>query len=266
MVKHRVIKKPLRVILKNKPLIEAIFELRWELKEIPPGLKIDPHYKLLIGRLYDRMNKDYPYYEELATATMPDGLAEHVVQHRFRKSKDGWPLVQLGPGIITLNDTDSYVWEDFGRRIGQTVRSLFQAYPDSSDNLKVNRIMLRYIDAVDYDFGKDYIFDFLRNKLKTELVLSSNLFRDTGVSESPLALDMRFAFSSTKPKGVIRLRFVRGQRKNIDALIWETMVESSPDDAFKNQSDISNWIKKAHELTDDWFFKLIEGDLQRRFE
>ena len=43
-----------RKILKNKPLVEAIFGLKWELQEPQPEMKIDPHYKLLIGRFYDK--------------------------------------------------------------------------------------------------------------------------------------------------------------------------------------------------------------------
>jgi uncharacterized protein (TIGR04255 family) len=27
----------------------------------------------------------------------------------------------------------------------------------------------------------------------------------------------------------------------------------------------ANWIDAAHAITDDWFFKLIEGELERRF-
>lgn len=26
------------------------------------------------------------------------------------------------------------------------------------------------------------------------------------------------------------------------------------------------WAIKAHDLTHDWFFKIIEGDLEKRFE
>ena len=32
--------------LKNKPLIEAIFELRWKLHNIAPGITTDPNYNL----------------------------------------------------------------------------------------------------------------------------------------------------------------------------------------------------------------------------
>ena len=106
-----------RKVLKNKPLVEAIFELRWELEEQVSGAKTDPHYKILIGRMYDRVKDDYPYHEELPTATIPDEIAGYIIQHRFRKDKDMWPLIQVGPGIVTLNDTEGYVWDDFEERI-----------------------------------------------------------------------------------------------------------------------------------------------------
>jgi len=44
-------------ILKNKPLIEAIFELRWEFQEPAPGIKTDPHYRIIVGRIYDKVSK-----------------------------------------------------------------------------------------------------------------------------------------------------------------------------------------------------------------
>lgn len=255
-----------RKVLKNKPLVEAIFELRWNLQEPAPGMRIDPHYKLLIGRLYDKLNDEYPFHEQLPAATMPDEIAGYIVQHRFRKDKDKWPLVQIGPGITTVNDTEGYVWEDFEKRIIQTVNILFEVYPESKSNLTVNRLLLRYIDAIAFDFEKDDIFTFLKEQAKTKINLYQKLFEDTRVEKSPLGLDLRFSFPSTKPKGAIHLRFVRGKRKESDALIWETMVESVSEDVPKVQNEIADWVKEAHNLTDDWFFKLIEGELLRRFE
>lgn len=255
-----------RKFLKNKPLVEAIFELRWNLQEPAPGMKVDPHYKLLIGRLYDKLNDEYPFHEQLPAIAIPDEIAGYIVQHRFRKDKDKWPLIQIGPGIITVNDTEGYVWEDFEKRIIQAVNTLFEVYPESENNLKVNRLLLRYIDAFAFDFEKDDIFNFLREQMKTKIDLYQNLFEDTGVGKTPLGLDLRFSFAATEPKGVIHLRFARGKRKESDALIWETMVESVSSDIPEVQNAITDWIKKAHNLTDDWFFKLIEGELLRRFE
>ena len=255
----------MRKVLKNKPLVEAIFELRWNLQEPAPGMKIDPHYKLLIGRLYDKLSDEYPFHEQLPAASMPDEIAGYIVQHRFRKDKDKWPLVQLGPGIITINDTEGYVWEDFEERITQAISILFKVYPESKTNLIVNKLLLRYIDAIAFDFEKDDIFTFLKEQAKTKINLYQKLFEDTRVEKLPLGLDLRFSFASTAPKGAIHLRFARRKRKETDALIWETMVESVSDIPIV-QNEITDWVKEAHNLTDDWFFKLIEGELLRRFE
>lgn len=255
-----------RKILKNKPLLEAIFELRWKLQESAPRIKTDPHYKLIIGRLYDKLKNEYPFHEQLSAAAMPDEIAGYLVQHRFRKDKGKWPLVQIGPGIITVNDTKGYVWEDFKERIVQTVNTLFEVYPESKTSLEVNRLLLRYIDGTTFNFQKNNLFEFLEKQMKTKINLYQYLFEDTGVEKLPLALDLKFSFASKEPKGAINLRFVRGKIKELDALIWETMVESISEDTPKDQNKITGWVEKAHNLTDDWFFKLIEGELLRRFE
>ncbi len=254
-----------RKVLRNKPLMEAIFELRWELRELAPGLKSDPHYKILIGSLYDRVKDEYPFHEELPTATIPDEISGYIVKHRFRKSENGWPLIQLGPGVVTLNDTEGYVWEDFEGRISHLVDAIFEAYPDS-ENLKVEGLLLRYIDAIDFDFEKNDIFGFLEEKMKINIVIHGKLFEDTGVREFPENIDLRFSFPSTNPRGVVRLRFAHGKRKEVDAFIWETIVQSVKGDVSNIKEEIVGWVEKAHSLTDDWFFKIIEGELLRRFE
>jgi uncharacterized protein (TIGR04255 family) len=255
-----------RKILKNKPLVEAIFELRWQLEEPAPGIKIDQHYKILVGRMYDRVKDIYPFHEQLRAANIPDEIAGYVVQHRFRKSKDEWPLIQIGPGIITLNDTDGYIWEDFEKKISYILNALFEVYPDAINNLKVNELLLRYIDAVDFDYEKEYIFTFLKEKMRMNIEIYEKLFEDTGVSKLPLSFDLRFSFPSTRPKGATHLRFVRGKRKGESALIWETQVQSIGDNVPKTKDKVIIWAKEVHELIDDWFFKIIEGDLIRRFE
>ena len=57
--------------LKNKPLIEAIFELRWELQE--PGMKPHTHHKIPISKMYNKTSDECPFHEP--TATMSDPYA-----------------------------------------------------------------------------------------------------------------------------------------------------------------------------------------------
>lgn len=254
-----------RKILKNKPLIEAIFEVKWQLIEHGEGIRIDPHYKILIGSLYSKFKEAYPYHEMLPTASIPDNMADYVIQHRFRKGKNEWPLVQIGPGILTVNDTEGYIWEDFEKKAMDAFKALFDVYPEI-EKLEINSLLLRYIDAVEFNFESDNIIDFMSRHMKTGITAYPKLFENTGVDSLPSSFDLRFSFPCKKPEGMINLRFVRGKKENMDALIWETMVQSTNEELLPMPERIGDWLNAAHDLTDDWFFKLIEGELERRFE
>lgn len=250
--------------LKNKPLVEAILEIRWKLQGLPPGPQVDPHYKLLLGRLFDRIRKDYPEHEQLPTANVPDELVGHVVQHRFRVAANSWPLVQVGPGVFTVNSTADYTWPDFRSRVLAAIEKLFDAHP-KVDELKITNLILRYIDAVDFDYSGDNILEFLKDKLKVTFSLPINLFEGTDVERKPNGLTSHFSFRCHNPKGAITLRLATGQKENVPAVIWETTVESAGDDVPDMPKKFEGWLDAAHSLTDDWFFKMIEGELERRF-
>jgi len=250
--------------LKNKPLVEAILEIRWKLQGTSPEPQTDPHYKLLLGRLFDRMVDEYPEHEQLPAANIPDELAGHVVQHRFRVAANLWPLVQVGPGIFTVNSTADYKWPDFRTRVLSAIDKLYDAHPKVGE-LKISNIILRYIDAVDFDYGKNNTLDFLKDKLKLNISLPGNLFEDTGIENKPNGLTWQCSFKCENPKGIVNIRFATGQKSNTPAVVWETTVESAGDDLSEIPKVFEGWLDAAHEITDDWFFKMIEGELERRF-
>ena len=255
----------IRRILEKKPLVEAIFELRWECADPGPTMPVDPYYKLRIGRVYDQVRDEYPFHEQLPTAVMPDEMAEYIIQHRFRKDEDKWPLIQIGPGIVTLNDTEGYVWEDFEKRISRLVESFFETEPEA-ERLRVQRLVLRYINAIECDYTVDNVLEFLGKNMKTTVAVPHALFEGTGVSAEALSFDQRISFACTEPRGSVGLRFARGTRGGTDALIWETIVHSTGEDAPGTEKGIITWAESAHNLAGDWFFKIINGELSRRFE
>ena len=53
--------------LTKKPLIEAVFEVRWQLREHKqqPEIKQDPGFKFLVGSYYERVKEKYPTTFEL---------------------------------------------------------------------------------------------------------------------------------------------------------------------------------------------------------
>ncbi len=249
--------------LKNKPLVEAILEVRWQLQN-RSGFYIDPNYRLLLARMFDKISEEYPEHEQLPAANFPDEAAAYAIQHRFRVAKNSWPLIQIGPGIFTVNSTTDYKWQDFRSRILSAIKNFYSAYPKTAE-LKINNIVLRYINAVDFDYDKEDVLPFLRDNFKLNISLPANLFDKTNVKGAPNNFIAQFSFDSKKPSGIITLRFATGKRGNISALIWETTVDSTGKYLFQIPEDIEKWVNEAHVLACDWFFKIISGELERRF-
>ncbi len=253
------------IILKNKPLVEAIFELRWELQQSEGGLKIDPHYEIFLGRLFDRLRSLYPFHERLPSASIPGEIAGYIVQHRFRREKNKWPLIQSGPGLLTLNNTSDYTWTGFLDQIKQLLDAFIDVYPDLK-SLRLQNLVLRYINAIEFNFETDDIFVFLKEKMKMDIHLHQDLFESTEVENKSINLDLRFTFPARRPQGVVHLRFTRGMQNDTDALIWEIIFHSEDINTSPSKEDVITWADNAHIVIEDWFFKIIQGDLLKQFE
>ena len=142
--------------------------------------------------------------------------------------------------------------------------SLFGAYP-SKQKLNVQDLTLRYIDAVNVDFSQESVFRYLQDKMKTNISLPDALFADERVKRNPAAFNWQASFPHDIPGGLMTLRFAVGKHREQPALIWETLVQTARNSIPALPDGFSKWLDQAHELTDDWFFKLIDGELERRF-
>jgi uncharacterized protein (TIGR04255 family) len=264
-------------ILKKKPLIEAILEARWG-PQMPgtiqtpgasqlaaPNVQFDPHYKILLGRLYDRVQTEYPFHEQLPTASIADWMAPQVVQYRFRTRENEWPLLQVGPGIFTVNETSKYVWQDFRVRASTAIGKLFDAHPKPAE-LKIENLVLRYINAVDFDYSSQSVFSFLKEKMRISVGLPNELFNPGVVQSNPNNFSWQTNFPCNKPKGIVSLRFDTALKENNPVLSWHTMVLSSGSEVPEMPGRFDAWFEAAHDVQDDWFFKLIAGELETSFD
>jgi uncharacterized protein (TIGR04255 family) len=255
--------------LKNKPLVEAIFEIRWYTEQ-QTQFGVDPNSQLILGRLFDRINSDYPTYEQLPFAAIPEQMVEGLIKHRFR-SGDGWPLVQFGTGILTVNDTENYVWKDFKQRVIDVVDNLYIVHPNK-EKFRTKNLILKYVNATDLNLNDSDVYDFLREKIKFNLSLNSLLFEKTSVNGNPIQLDLQFAFKSNQPKGVMNFRIIKGQKidnqenATSDVLVWETTIQSNEPDIPEIPLNLNKWLDEAHAVAHNWFFTLVDGDLLRSFE
>ncbi len=114
--------------LENSPLVEALLEIKWKLNRIRPDTFEDPGHKWASGRLYDRVRERFGHIQELPASLVPEEMTPHTVRHQFRTEKNGWPLVQLGPGIATVNFTSPYSWDSFRETIEFFIPRLLDSY------------------------------------------------------------------------------------------------------------------------------------------
>lgn len=243
--------------LNRKPLVEAILEIRW----VPSYAKdtgIDANTRLFLGKFYDLVKREYPAFEVLPQAAAPEQLAPHIVQYRFRKRDGGWPLVQIGSGVLTLNETSSYSWEDYRRRAEEIVHLLTDLYPAK---ISPTVMELRYINAVHVDFEKQPILPYLAEKMRVELSLPKELFDNIGVQAAPFQFALQAGFPMNAPMGVLHFRLIKGKSDDKDAIIWETNIHSEGKEVPVVPDGFPKWLEAAHVVAEEWFFRLVEYNL-----
>lgn len=251
--------------LANSPLIEAIFEFRWLLhKDTSKNIEYDENYNFLIGLFYNGIKDVFPIRENLPSSQMPAEIIPYVPQFRFSKKEKTWPLVQLGPGILTVNDTDSYTWDNnFEDLCCKAIQNIYKCYPDTN-NLNLKGLTLRYINALKIDDVN--ILEYMHNLLKLEINFPQSLFEETEIHSIPNSLSTVFSFPISKPEGMVMYKFAKGKKDNKDALIWEISIISKGEEKIELPTDIGKWLSDAHNIAEKSFFAFSEGELYRSFE
>lgn len=252
--------------LPHKPLVEAICEVRWELMQ-ENNEQFDPGFQLLLGRFYDKVSRQFPEFENLPVAQVPETIAPFAVRHRFRAKKNGWPLIQLGPGIMTVNETEGYSWKTFKPMLQMAVEALFAAYPTNVAKLAVSQVTLRYINGIPLNVLGEAknIRQFLQNHLHTKIDIDRLLFENPDLAGNPGALNLRLLYPLQTPKGLGALSLSSGMRDNKPSVIWENMVVSGEGHVPKEPAAFDSWFDEAHTMTDRWFFALCRGSLLTEF-
>ncbi|MGH9767958.1 MAG: TIGR04255 family protein [Blastocatellia bacterium] len=254
---------PDREDLKNKPLVEAIFELQWALQSIDSH-EVDPGFRILLGRLYDRIREEYPTLENLPQSLIPEELTGRLVRHRFRVSKEGWPLLQVGPGVLSVNETEGYTWGSFRPRLIQAMKALFDSYPTDIHPLQITRVLLRYMDAIPFD-GEKPLLQFLRESLHTTVELDPRLFQYPQDAASPSGLNLSLVFKLPELPGAVATTFTLGRRNEKPSIIWDTQILAGGDEIPKMPEDYESWLERAHDLAGQWFRTLSRGSLYESF-
>lgn len=239
--------------LPNAPLIEVIFEIKWQ-SNTPDELS---KYEYLHGDLYFELKPIYPYREYAAPPDLPVALLHQRPVHRFRTKENGYPLFQVGPGILTFNTTDDdYFWDKYYWSAGQLIDRFFSVYTLTPDQTLIPS--LTYIDFFKLNFDEVDAIGFLNEKLNISL---SQGFHET--TRIPKTLNMSFSYEIDLGDIFVSLNtgVNRSQQKGI---IMETRVNGKKSSPLSD--NLLSWLDQAHTFCSDLFKKMTAGELYGTFK
>jgi uncharacterized protein (TIGR04255 family) len=220
------------------PLQEVIFEGKWELSlDTQTKAFIDPELQFALGKFKQSISQTFPVYKSKFPPDIPQQLLTHQPIHQFWTGEGVWPVLQLGPGIVTVNDTaKNYEWENvFFPLVKETLGNVRKAY----DN-EMNFILytLRYIDVVNI---QDYAF-----KNWQEFVMENINFQFKNGFATPGTLNnFRFEQAFEIPGiGLLEISLSNGQNnKKEDIFVWQTAVSGRNS---INCDGLIDWLVDAH--------------------
>lgn len=239
--------------LPNAPLEEAIFEIRWKVADKHELTKC----QYIHGDLFARVKNSYPYREALVAPEMPIELCIGNPTHRFRFAPNEYPLLQIGPGLITINTIDEkYIWEDFEGIVLKAISDFFEIY-EFSEGGKIT-LSLQYFDFFKFDFENQDVLLFLNQSLNFKV--EQNFLNK---SFNPVNFNLGLYYPIAD--GITSVQLNRGQNlKGEDGIILQTSITSN--ELIPNFSYAKKWLETAHNFCSSTFKEITKGPFYETFK
>lgn len=255
----------------NPPLVEVVVEIHWRITPLQagPGMAIDPHYAAFAPAMADRLkDAGFVISEELKPAPLPIEFFGNVVATRHRKSPNAWPVIQVGPGVLTINMVPPYEgWKSFREIVGAALGHLFTSYPLAERYLNIASVQLRYIDA----FGSKHGFTgqfgkFLKENFEISIGLPNRIVDSAEAKDAiESLLEVRVPLRNPAASvGIVKVApGIVGEQV---AMVAEFSVTVSADGAVPREPvAILNWLDSAHSVVRDWFISTPRPQLLETF-
>lgn len=237
--------------LEGAPLQEVITEIRWSIETDDDRNA----YQFLIGDLYAEVKRQFPFREVLIPNGFPIEMFGGRPALRFRVAKDGYPLIQIGPGLLTINTIgDEYDWDTHSKDIELVLTNFFTV--SKFENKRLN-VTLAYIDFLTFDFEEHNVIEYLSNNLNTQVQFN---FIDS--KEMPKLFNLTIGYA--EEVGTVNINVARGKNPlGEDGIAIQTNVIMEAL-AFE-QGEIQKRLDAAHTWCSELFKKMTDGELYNSF-
>lgn len=260
------IKKQETPPLLTPPIIETIFEIRWEIEsDQQSGRMRDPSYPMMYGSIYERLKKDFPILEDLPSTQAHPEATPFAPRHRMRKEKGGYPLIQIGPGVATVNMAKGYSWKIFASLALRVIECVIDLYPANALPLNFIKAELRYVNGIKFDLARENPLGFLADKLHLKIEPDSEFFEVNQIADKPNGFGFNMAYVLDKPVGNLAIAVNMGQFEGKPAFIQQTLIQSFGEITPADFDAFSLWLEEAHNASENCFQVFYKGELMEKF-
>lgn len=228
--------------LLKAPLQEVILELNWEESIDEAGNQVDFSFELAQGKFAQNIKSHLPVHKKIINGQTVFGKPVH----QYWADEFQWPVVQHGPGVLTINQTEEkYIWKDFQSLIDRTIQSLYLSY---DNKITINRISLEYVDAFNLD--KIEPINFTQNNLQTSISSKYEIpgsLNNFNLTRSYIQEDASLL--------TINITDAINNLTNEKAIILATSISKEAD--VLNEL-INDWLETSHDICSTIFKNILE--------
>lgn len=239
--------------LPKAPLVEIVFELRWSVEN--KSDLMDAEY--LYGDIFAEIKNKFPQRERILPIEIPVELTINKPVYRYRANKNGYPLVQIGPGLLTLNTTANlYEWNVFFNDAKELTKTFIKIFKPEKEK-KIN-LSLLYLDFFPFDFNNGDVSKFINENLNITIEQSF-------VKNVKYPKEINIAYSFDIEQGELKVSLQKGTYKTQnEGLLLQSRINRTPIQPETNL--ITEWLNNSHGICSNLFKELTKGQLYESFK
>jgi uncharacterized protein (TIGR04255 family) len=255
--------------LSKAPLVEAIFELRWDLAGTDNGQLLVPtpseEAEFFVGQFHGVAKLEGFSEVERLNPNLQIQIP-HVISHRFRRSPNTWPCYQIGLGIFTVNQiNEGYAWSSFKTNIAKGLELLNSGHPSTLASLPLVGVDLTYQDGMIFEPGES-ASDFLKKKLNFGYEPPKDLISEVSDGGVAQGYSIGFQIPIKKPAGLLIVELQEALINGILGFAMNTRIRSiNLNVPTATQDGIIAWLEEAHKIQKIAFDKLINPTFAKSF-
>ncbi|MET2985995.1 TIGR04255 family protein [Aureibaculum conchae] len=241
--------------LPNSPLQEVVFELHLEEDINAKGIRTNENFDFALGLFAEKIKNDFP--KRISFPKHDKIRIFPNISFQFWKDEGVWPVIQLGDGLLTVNDTEkNYIWSEYSYLVRDCMTKLSNSF---SEPVKIRQVSLRYIDAIEMN---EMTFEqkqkFINENFKVSL---DNNFKVLNGESSGMNITSNFKINDGS---TVNFVISNGKSKqNKPAIVWQYQIFNNIVTSF---DDVNKWLDAGHDILSDLFKNSITSKFYDSFK